>query len=226
MMTGSAMRKPRIQPGRGSASADSMIDGRTIDTGTSPRCSSRARSPKRLGVGVGVGPAERRGPGPAGLDHAVLDPGLAALLGLGRQRGRAGGAQLAAGLGPEAGRAPRACGSRPRRRCAGPAGALDLGPPVDVDEERAVVHRLLGRRAPPVAGHVAGGHGDEVGGDAEVLQREGDAAGAEQVDLDRAVERRVEGDGGGRVDDDVARRRARPGRRRRGRGRRCRRRRR
>jgi hypothetical protein len=45
MMTGSAMRKPRIQPGRGSASDDSMIDGRTIVTGTSPRWASRARSP-------------------------------------------------------------------------------------------------------------------------------------------------------------------------------------
>ena len=31
MITGSAMRNPRIHPGRGSAHADSMIDGRTID---------------------------------------------------------------------------------------------------------------------------------------------------------------------------------------------------
>jgi len=45
-MTGSAMRKPRIQPGYGSASADSMIDGRTMLTGTSPRFSARARSPR------------------------------------------------------------------------------------------------------------------------------------------------------------------------------------
>ena len=44
-MTGSAMRKPRIQPGLGSAQADSMIEGRTMLTGTSPRVSSRARSP-------------------------------------------------------------------------------------------------------------------------------------------------------------------------------------
>jgi hypothetical protein len=43
-----------------------------------------------------------------------------------------------------------------------------------------------------------------MGGDAEVLQREGDAAGPEEVDLDRAVERRVERDGRRRVDDDVA----------------------
>ena len=48
MMMGSAMRKPRIHPGLGSAHADSMIEGRTIDTGTSPRCWSSARSPNAL----------------------------------------------------------------------------------------------------------------------------------------------------------------------------------
>ena len=47
-MTGSAMRKPRIQPGLGSASADSMIDGRTMLTGTSPWVSISARSPSAL----------------------------------------------------------------------------------------------------------------------------------------------------------------------------------
>ena len=36
MMIGSAMRKPRIHPGRGSAQADSMIEGRTMETGRSP----------------------------------------------------------------------------------------------------------------------------------------------------------------------------------------------
>ena len=47
-MTGSAIRKPRIQPGNGSAHADSMIDGRTIDTGTAPRVSVSACSPSAL----------------------------------------------------------------------------------------------------------------------------------------------------------------------------------
>ena len=48
-MIGSAMRKPRIQPGRGSASADSMIDGRTMVMGTRPsHCSTSARSPSAL----------------------------------------------------------------------------------------------------------------------------------------------------------------------------------
>src|SRR3954447_1777362 len=45
MITGSAMRNPRIQPGLGSASADSMIDGRTIETGIGPLDSASARSP-------------------------------------------------------------------------------------------------------------------------------------------------------------------------------------
>ena len=53
-----------------------------------------------------------------------------------------------------------------------------------------------------------------------------DAGRAEEVDLDGEVERRVERDRGGGVDDDVAARRAPRVRRRRGRGRRCRRRRR
>ena len=48
MSTGSAMRKPRIHPGRGSATADSMIDGRTMLTGTSPFVSINACSPSAL----------------------------------------------------------------------------------------------------------------------------------------------------------------------------------
>ncbi len=45
---GSAIRKPRIQPGRGSASADSMIDGRTMVMGRSGCALTRARSPSAL----------------------------------------------------------------------------------------------------------------------------------------------------------------------------------
>ena len=53
-MIGSAMRKPRIQPGRGSASADSMIEGRTMVIGTGvgrrrlPYWATSARSPSAL----------------------------------------------------------------------------------------------------------------------------------------------------------------------------------
>ncbi len=46
MMIGSAIRKPRIHPGRGSDTADSMMDGRTNVMGTFPsHCSTRAFSP-------------------------------------------------------------------------------------------------------------------------------------------------------------------------------------
>ncbi len=58
--------------------------------------------------------------------------------------------------------------------------------------------------AAPVAGDVTGRHGDEVGGDADLVAEVGDPRRPEQVDLDRRVERRVERHGGGGVDDDVA----------------------
>ena len=45
---GSAMRKPRIHPGSGSASADSMIEGRTTVVGTSGWPVTSARSPSAL----------------------------------------------------------------------------------------------------------------------------------------------------------------------------------
>ena len=90
------------------------------------------------------------------------------------------------------------------------AGALHLAAPVDVDEERAVVHGDLRRPAAPVAGDVAGGHRDEVRRDAEVVQRLHDAGRTEQVHLDGGVERGVERHGGRGVDDDVARRERRP----------------
>ena len=48
-MIGSAIRKPRIQPGRGSANDDSMMDGRTMVMGTdSPNWVTSARSPRAL----------------------------------------------------------------------------------------------------------------------------------------------------------------------------------
>src|SRR5690606_41956239 len=59
-------------------------------------------------------------------------------------------------------------------------------------------------RAAAVAGDVAGRHGDQVGRDAQLGEGAGDPGGAEQVDLDRGVERRVERHGGRRVHDDVA----------------------
>jgi hypothetical protein len=93
-----------------------------------------------------------------------------------------------AGLLAEAGEGFRGA-ARGLRVLAGAAGAVDLAAPVDVDEEGAVVDRLLGCRPPAVAGDIAGRHGDQVRGDPQVLQRAGDPAGAQQVDLDGAVER-------------------------------------
>ena len=47
-MTGSAIRKPSIQPGYGRARALSMIEGRTMASGLSPAVSSRAISVRAL----------------------------------------------------------------------------------------------------------------------------------------------------------------------------------
>ena len=204
-MTGSAMRKPRIHPGRGSASADSMIEGRTIVTGRSPRCCEERALAERLRVRVRVGPAQRCRPGSARLDHAGPAPTRARSCSV-----------LAASAGVPAAPSSWRASLRKRARCSGVrltasasrragARAVDLRPPVDVDVEGAVVHRLLGRCAAPVAGDVARRHRHEVRRAPRSRERGGDAARAEQVDLDRAVERRVERDARRRVDDDVAR---------------------
>ncbi len=74
-MIGSAIRKPRIHPGFGSASADSMIDGRTMVIGTSRAVLTDQRLlAEGLGVRVRVGPPERLGAGFAGLDHSPAYP--------------------------------------------------------------------------------------------------------------------------------------------------------
>ena len=96
-MIGSAIRKPRIQPGRGSASADSMMDGRMMVIGsTSPNWVDQGALAEGLGVRIGVGPAERLGAGLADLDHLLLDPVLAQALGPLGEQVQAGAAQLLA----------------------------------------------------------------------------------------------------------------------------------
>ena len=94
---GSAMRKPRIQPGRGSANADSMIEGRTMVMGRSRCAADEGALAQRLGEGVGVGPSQglRRGPGHASTSW-VADPLVAQLLGPFRQQVGAGRTQLGA----------------------------------------------------------------------------------------------------------------------------------
>ena len=162
-----------------------------------------------LGVGVRVRPAERRSSGSPGADHAVADPTGAVLLGLVRQGGRAGRTERLAGVGAEL--RQHLGGSALRLGVAtGLTGTFDFAAPVDIDEERALVDQLFGGRPSPVPGHVAGGDGDEVRGDAEVVQRRSDAAGSEEVHLHRTVERGVEAHRGGGVDDGVARGERRP----------------
>ncbi len=174
---------------------------------------------ERLGERVGVRPADAGRPRPARLDQLVLDPPLADLFGLRRERRCAGGAEFGAGLGAELDEVGRLAARRIAVGAEAAAGG-DLAAPVDADVERAVADEDLRCVAASVAGDVARRHGDEVGRDAELVAQVGDARRAEQVDLDRRVERRIERDGRRRVDDDVARRPRCRGRRRSGRARR------
>ena len=164
---------------------------------------------ERLGVGVGVGPAQAGGTGPTRIDQLVGDPSGAELLGLGGERRGAGGAELPAGERAELDE----LGRQPARRFGvrlHPTGSGDLDAPVEPKVERAFRHQGFRRRAAAVAGDVTGGHRHEMRRDAELVEGGGDAHRTEEVDLDRLVERRVEAHGGGRVDDEVARRERRP----------------
>ena len=129
---GSAIRKPRIQPGRGSASDDSMIEGRTMVMGTVvPELADQGPLAQGLGVRVGVGPPEGLGPGLAHGDHLLLDPVLPQPLGPLGQQVEAGAAQLAAGRLGEL--RPDARAGATRRRCrragAGPRPPRSASPP-------------------------------------------------------------------------------------------------
>ena len=178
-----------------------------------------------LGEGVGVGPADRRGAGTSGLDHAVVHPvaggcARSAPTGSGRRR-------RPARRGPRAPNSARRSGVAALGLDVAPGNGGrrgDLAAPVEADGERAVLDRLLGGGAAAVAGDVAGADGDEVGRDAELVEQLGDADRAEEVDLDRPVEGGVERDGRRRVDDHVAAGQRGAARTRPGRGRRCRRR--
>ena len=161
MSTGSAMRKPRIQPGRGSAHADSMIDGRTMLTGHGALGVGQRLLAERLRERVGVGPADAGGAGPSGLDEAVAHPALAELLGLGGERGRAGGAELGAGGGAELDELDRLAAGR-LGVAAQPAGRGDLGLPAQPEVERPGADELLGGVAASVAGDVARRHRHDV----------------------------------------------------------------
>ena len=162
-MIGSAIRKPRIHPGRGSASADSMMDGRMMVIGSDvAELGHQGPLAEGLGVRVGVGPAERLGAGLADLDHLLLDPVLAQALGPLGQQVEPGAAQLLAGRLVEA--APAAPGWRdsasvsPRWRRA----AVTSVRQSTSTRERVGVEQLLSGLALVGAGHVGRRHRDEV----------------------------------------------------------------
>ena len=138
------------------------------------------------------------------MDELIGHPTLAQLLGLCCERRSARRAELVACPRSEAceplGVAARRVGVR---ACAARGG--DLEPPVDAEVEGAVTDELLGRVAATVAGDVAGRHRHEMRSHAEAVQRLDDANRAEQVHLDRVVDRRVERHRRRGVDDDLAR---------------------
>ena len=84
-----------------------------------------------------------------------------------------------------------------------PPGGGDLVLPADVEAEGVLAEQLLLGLALVRARHVSGRHGDQVGGRPDLVHGGGDPRGAEQVDLDGLGQRGVEGDRGGRVDDDA-----------------------
>ena len=65
---------------------------------------------------------------------------------------------------------------------------VDLGAPVDVDEERASVDGLLGGGTPTATSHVTGGHGHHMGGHTQLGQGLDDSDWPQQVDLDGLVQ--------------------------------------
>ena len=163
-----------------------------------------------LGERVGIGPSHTRGARTAGGDELILHPPLTTLFGLlGEGRG-AGGAEFATRVGSEFGQS-FGCAAGRFGVTAQTTRGRHFGAPRQADVEWSGVHEFFGCVAATVAGHVTGGNGYEVGETARgartfFVEHLSDTHGAEQVDLDRAVERRVERDAGRRVDDDVARR--------------------
>src|SRR6185503_15697476 len=99
---------------------------------------------ERLGERVGIGPADARGAGPAGLDEPVAHPSLAQLLGLGGQRRRAGGAELGAGGRSELGELVGLAAGR-LAVAAQATGGRDLGAPAQAEVERTGADELLWR---------------------------------------------------------------------------------
>ena len=153
------------------------------------------------------------------LHQLVAHPLLADLLGPRRDQVVAGGADLRPGLLGELAQ-PLGLARLGLQVVAQAPGRRHLVLPGDVEGEAVLAEQLLLGLALVRAGHVGGRHRDQVGARPDLGDGGRHPGGAEQVDLDGLGQRRVEGDRGGRVDDDVGCRPARRGPRRRARARR------
>ncbi len=160
---GSAIRNPRIQPGFGSANADSMIEGRTMVIGEPVAVLTDQRLlAERLGVRVGVGPPERLGSGLAGFDHSDAAPS---------PRAGARPARPVGGCRPRRSRHGRLAGRRPGARAGGTrrrGHRVDDGPPPTSARQststwnRSRPTSLLASFALMGAGHIGGRDRDQV----------------------------------------------------------------
>ena len=166
-----------------------------------------------LGVGVGVGPSEGLGPGLARGHHLLLDPVLAQSFGPLGQEVEPGAPELAPGLLGEAGQPLGPAGLGVEVAALAPGG-VDLGAPVHLDAEAVGVEELLFGLALVGAGHVGGGHREEVDRSPAVPASAASSRAAATAPATRdgpsrltstaESSGRVEADRGGRVDDHVA----------------------
>jgi hypothetical protein len=115
-----------------------------------------------LGEGVGVRPAQRMGPGRAGIHQFGAHPLLADFLRSGGEQVVAGAADLTPGLLGEAGQAVGPAGGR-LEVVAQAAGGRHFFLPIDVEREPVLGEQLLFGLTLVRAGHVRGGHGDQMG---------------------------------------------------------------
>ena len=156
----------------------------------------------RLRQCVGVRPAERSGALAAALGELFLHPDLAQLLGAGADRRSAGRADGALGLLDEAVLVQRE--ARLGLDVAPPgARGVQLGLDVQVGLRRRGAGRALEHEPGALARGVRGRDVDDVGVAAGLAQRVQQPRGALAVELERLVERQLERDRGGAVDDDV-----------------------
>ena len=179
------------------------LDDRRADDRQLPRVGRDQRAlADRLAERVGVAPAERAGALAAALDELVADPLVAQDL-RPRAGGRAArGADGALGLLDEAVLVDR----QPRLGldvAAPGARGVELGVEVQPGLAGRGARRLLEHQAGALARGVGGADVDEVRVAAGLAQRFEQARRALAVELERLVQRLLEGDARGAVDDDV-----------------------